>query len=260
MFHSFRNARMATTAKFAGAVLIAASVSAGTAAADDISEVAVTNTGKLSVKVVILNTTGGEIGRTSGFITGNGGSGKVTLQKTVNKYHWEVFAKGPDGRQDVDVCDKKRDISTPSITVHCDYTKAEKKPAAAPAAAPPAVAAGQQQANKTIKASFSNLPPRPDDLKTMNLKESDVIMNIETTDKLAQKTESFSLPVGVKTIDLTTDASGNAHLSFKISFGDKVCFTGTVDGKLGATPAGKIGKVAVIQLTSNNPVSCAVQL
>ena len=50
-----RNSRMATTAKFAAAVLIAASIGAGTAAADDISDVKVTNSGKLPVKVVILN-------------------------------------------------------------------------------------------------------------------------------------------------------------------------------------------------------------
>jgi hypothetical protein len=105
-------------------------IGAVTAAADDISEVAVSNTGKLPVKVVILNTTFGELGRSSSpdFISGNSGHGTVHLKSKVKTYHWEVFALGADGQQDKEPCDKKRDVSASSITVHCDHTMTAAKP------------------------------------------------------------------------------------------------------------------------------------
>ena len=262
MSHNFRNSRMATTAKFAGAVLIPVMISAGTAAADDISEVNVTNSGKLPVKVVILNITWGELGRTSSpdFISGSGGSGKVTLKKKVNQYHWEAFALGPDGRQDKEPCDSdhKSGVSAPSIKAQCDHTMAGQTPA--PAAAPPPAAAAAAPANKTIRASFSNVPPRPDDLKAMSLKESDAEMTVEYTDLVAHKTERVPLPVGVKTIELAIDASGSAHLSYKIFFRGAVCFSGSKDGSLGADPAGKVGRVVALQLRSIKPPTCALQM
>jgi hypothetical protein len=158
MFHNFRNSRMATTA-IAGAVFIPVLIGAGTAAADDISVVNVTNSGKLPVKVVILNITFGELGRTSSpeFVSGSGGGGKATLKTKVNQYHWEAFAKGPDGRQDIEPCDSdhRRGVSASSITAHCDHTMAAQTPAPAPqktpapAPAPPPTAAVAPPANKT---------------------------------------------------------------------------------------------------------------
>lgn len=120
-----RNSRMATTAKFAAAVLIAASIGAGTAAADDISDVKVTNSGKLPVKVVILNLSFGRLSTSNPeFISGSGGGGTAHLSPKVNAYHWEAFAKGPDGRQDTEPCDSdhRHGVSASSITVHCDHT------------------------------------------------------------------------------------------------------------------------------------------
>lgn len=118
MFRTLQNA-LATVGKSGiSAVLIAALLGVDTAAAEDISEVSVTNTGKLPVRIVILNTTFGELGRTADFITR---SGKVTLQKKVSKYHWEAFARG-----DPVPCVKQQNVSAPSITVRCDRTKAEE--------------------------------------------------------------------------------------------------------------------------------------
>jgi hypothetical protein len=121
----FRNTRMAITAKFAAAVLIAALIGAGTAAADDISDVKVTNSGKLPVKVVILNLSFGRLSTSNPeFISGSGGGGTAHLSPKVNAYHWEAFAKGPDGRQDAEPCDSdhRHGVSASSITVHCDHT------------------------------------------------------------------------------------------------------------------------------------------
>ena len=127
---TWRNSRTAMTAKFAGTILITALIGAVTAAADDISVVSVTNSGKLPVKVVILSEPGfGELGRSSSpdFISG---SGTVHLKSKVKTYHWEVFAKGPDGRQDSEPCDSdhRRGVTASSITVRCDHTMTAAKP------------------------------------------------------------------------------------------------------------------------------------
>jgi hypothetical protein len=231
MLHTSRNIR--TAAKFAGTILITALIAVVTAAADDISMVSVTNSGKLPLRVVILSEPGfGELGRSSSpdFISASGGNGKITLKNKVNKYHWAVFAKGPDGRQDGEPCDSdhRKGVSASSITVGCDHTIAEQK---RPPAPPPATAS--PPANHTVRASFSNVSPRPDDLKAMNLKESDAEMTVEFTDLVAKKTQTFPLPVGVKDIVLTLDASGNAHLTYKVSFLGVPCFSGSADGTLG---------------------------
>jgi hypothetical protein len=255
-----RNSRTATTAKFAGTILITALIGAVTAAADDISEVAVTNSGKLRLKVVILSEPGfGELGRSSSpdFISGNSGHGTVHLKSKVKTYHWEVFALGPDGHQDTEPCDSdhRKGVSASSITVGCDHTMTAAKPPA-----PPPAATAAPPVNQTVRASFSNVPPRPDDLKAMNLKESDAEMTIEFTDLVAKKTQTFPLPVGVKDIVLTLDASGSAHLTYKVSFRGAPCFSGSADGTLGASPAGRVGKVVALQLRSINPPSCAVRM
>ena len=104
------------------------------------------------------------------------------------------------------------------------------------------------------------MPLRPDDLKAMNLKESDAEMTVEFTDLVAKKTQTFPLPVGVKDIVLTLDASGSAHLTYKVSFRGALCFSGSADGTLGASPAGRVGKVVALQLRSINPPSCAVRM
>jgi hypothetical protein len=120
MFPTIRDRRMATTAKSVGAALIATVIGAGTAAADDAWEVTVKNDGKLPLKVVILNKDFGEVGRTSDFITDT-----VTLKldpKKKSAYHWEAFARG-----DPVPCATQQNVSTSSITVHCDHTKAEER-------------------------------------------------------------------------------------------------------------------------------------
>ena len=61
MSHTFRNSRMATTAKFAGAVLIPGLISVGTAAADD--TLSVTNKSEMAVMVLILDIGKNELGR-----------------------------------------------------------------------------------------------------------------------------------------------------------------------------------------------------
>jgi hypothetical protein len=179
-----RNSRTATTAKFAGTILITALIGAVTAAADDISEVAVTNSGKLRLKVVILSEPGfGELGRSSSpdFISGNSGHGTVHLKSRVKTYHWEVFALGPDGHQDTEPCDSdhRRGVSASSITVGCDHTIAGgKKPA--PPAAPPVAAAtapptnsaqsgGQQKAECPVNERRSDMscPPKSPDVQQL---------------------------------------------------------------------------------------------
>src|SRR5579872_273538 len=135
MFHTIRNTLMAATAKSTGAVLIAALISTGTAAADDISKVTGNIVGKVPLRVVILSADGRfrDIGRTSEFKTGNF---SIDLKEKVSKYHWEVFAKG-----ELSPCDKKRDVATSSITAKCE----EK-----------AAARGVQQGSDTISLMINN--------------------------------------------------------------------------------------------------------
>ena len=138
MFRTFRNTLMATTTKSAGAVLIAALISTGTAVADDISKVTGNIGGNIPLKVVILSADGRfrEIGRTPDYKTG---SFSIDLKEKVSKYHWEVFAP-----KDVEPCDKKRDETKSSLNVKCLRSKAEEKPPSPTAAPSPQQGSGQQ--------------------------------------------------------------------------------------------------------------------
>jgi hypothetical protein len=93
---------------------------ATSAPAGSISTVTVNNTGKLPLKVVILDMGKSDIGRTADYKTGSIGS--ITLKTTVSKYHWEVFAPG-----DVEPCQVGHDETRLSITVGCQVSKAEEK-------------------------------------------------------------------------------------------------------------------------------------
>lgn len=117
-----RTLRIATMAECAGAVLIAASIGAGTAAADDKWQLAVSNTGDIPVKVVVLDASSFRDitdSRSPEFIPKGSGTVKV---KQKGAYHVEVFAKG-----DVTPCWKQRGFSasTSSVTVHCEHTMAQ---------------------------------------------------------------------------------------------------------------------------------------
>jgi hypothetical protein len=114
-----RSVRMATMAGCAGAILIAASVGVGAAAADDKWQLTVTNSGDIPVKVVVLDAASFKDitdSRSPEFIPKGSGTVKV---KQKGSYHVEVFAKG-----DVQPCWKQRGFSasTSSVTVRCDHT------------------------------------------------------------------------------------------------------------------------------------------
>lgn len=97
----------------------------------------VTNTGRIPLKVVILDAVKfTEVGRSPDYRIG---SIVVDLSQHVSKYHWEVFAPG-----DKEPCLKQRDETKPAITVRCDHTKeSEKLPPL-----PPAVTVGGIWADK----------------------------------------------------------------------------------------------------------------
>ena len=122
MASNIRNNWMQTTAKAGAVVLITTCIGAGTAAADDSWNLTVNNSGSVPLKVVILDSNGVDIGRSAEFFKG---SGTVTVKKK-GPYRWEVFAPG-----EREPCQKQRDVSSSSISVHC-----EPKAAAVPAPKP----------------------------------------------------------------------------------------------------------------------------
>jgi hypothetical protein len=79
-------------------------------------KVTVTNGGQVPLKVVILDTSFVDIGRTADYQTG---SFDIRLKHGVAKYHWEVFTPGA-----VEPCDKRRNITTDAITVQCQRPRA----------------------------------------------------------------------------------------------------------------------------------------
>jgi hypothetical protein len=90
-------------------------------AAAGVLTVTVNNTGKIPLKVVILDMSKNDIGRTPDYKTGS--IPPITLKQNVTKYHWEVFAPG-----DVEPCQIGHDETKSSITVQCQRSKAEEKP------------------------------------------------------------------------------------------------------------------------------------
>jgi hypothetical protein len=197
MFHTLRNVRTATTAKFAGTILITALIGAVTAAADDISEVSVTNSGKLPLKVVILSEPGfGDLGRSSSIVSGHSGHGTVHLKSKVKTYHWEVFALGPDGQQDKEPCDSdhRKGVSASSITVGCDHTIAEqKKPPAPPPAAtaaqptPPPTSSGQPKPPPNLRLpSRAELEKDIDDVENDLAKVDGELSKVNSKEKLEE--------------------------------------------------------------------------
>jgi hypothetical protein len=132
-----RSVRMATMGECAGAILIAASVGVGAAAADDKWQLTVTNSGDIPVKVVVLDAASFKDitdSRSPEFIPKGSGTVKV---KQKGSYHVEVFAKG-----DPQPCWKQRGFSasTSSVTVRCDHTMTK-----APTAETPNVHGGPPQ-------------------------------------------------------------------------------------------------------------------
>jgi hypothetical protein len=92
----------------------------GTLITQEFSTVTVNNTGKMPLKVVILDMGKIDIGRTPDYKSGS--LPPITLKMPVSKYHWEVFAPG-----DVEPCQIGHDETKSSITVGCQRSKADEK-------------------------------------------------------------------------------------------------------------------------------------
>lgn len=86
-----------------------------------LEKVAVTNSGQVPLKVVVLDSGLVDIGRTSDYKTG---SFSIQLKKGVVKYHWQVFAPGAK-----EPCQQQRDETKSSISVQCQRPKAADKAA-----------------------------------------------------------------------------------------------------------------------------------
>jgi hypothetical protein len=112
------------------------------ATADNISTVTVNNDGKVPLKVVILDMGKYDIGRTPDYKLGD--MPPITLKQKVSKYHWEVFAPGAQ-----EPCQVGHDETRSSITVHCQPSKAEEKPAT-PVSLPLPVEIGKKWADKCL--------------------------------------------------------------------------------------------------------------
>ena len=122
MFHIFRNSRTATTAKFAGALLILGLIGASTAAADD--KLTVTNNSGMPVMVVILDNGKNELGRQriEKNATGTVSSTKAGVFITKNASYAEAFRWEPPEREPCYV----GKVSGFSVTVKCDANKADE--------------------------------------------------------------------------------------------------------------------------------------
>jgi hypothetical protein len=157
MFSNIRNKGMQTTAKAGAIVLITACIGAGIAAADDSWNLSVNNSGSVPLKVVILDSNGVEIGRSADFFKG---SGSVTVKKK-GPYRWEVFAPG-----ERDPCQKQRDVSSSSVSVHC-----EPKAAATPAPAKTADVPPKPAPTPTPPPPPPKVPPVQTDSTGCSLKD-----------------------------------------------------------------------------------------
>jgi hypothetical protein len=161
MLSYIRNDWMRATAKAGAAALITACIGAGTADADDSWKLTVNNSGSVPLKVTILDPNGMDItaDRSAEFIKG---SGTVTVKKK-GPYRWEAFAPG-----EREPCQKQRDVSSSSISVHCE-PKAAAAPAPAKTAAAPAAPA--RAAASSSSPPPSKLPPLQTDSTGCSLKD-----------------------------------------------------------------------------------------
>jgi hypothetical protein len=101
---------------------------------------------------------------------------------------------------------------------------------------------------------LENMAPPSEDLKKMNLEETDAALTIEVTDKLTAKTETVSLAVGeLKTIDVSEDSKGLVHYSIAPSFRGNTCLRLDYNGI-------QLSRPVRLQLKSKSPTQCTAQL
>jgi hypothetical protein len=248
MSQTFRDTLMATTAKSAGALLIAGSIGASTAAADD--KLTVTNNGAIPLTVNVLDKDKRELDKKRIEKNAN-----ATLSKTGVSITWvQAFRLN-----EKEPCYVKKDPGS-SIAVKC----AEKVAATGVQGGQPQTGsqpqgAGQQQAKTAVThITLDNFPPTPAELNAMGLKESDVLMDVEATDLVDQRKQTFSMPVGTKTIDFTVDSTGKMRMALKVSFRGKACFSSTTDKNVGTTSTGRVSVIR-FKLTSTAPTCAIVQ-
>jgi hypothetical protein len=248
MSQTFRDTLMATTAKSAGALLIAGSIGASTAAADD--KLTVTNNGAIPLTVNVLDKDKRELDKKRIEKNAN-----ATLSKTGVSITWvQAFRLN-----EKEPCYVKKDPGS-SIAVKC----AEKVAATGVQGGQPQTGsqpqgAGQQQAKTAVThITLDNFPPTPAELNAMGLKESDVLMDVEATDLVDQRKQTFSMPVGTKTIDFTVDSTGKMRMALKVSFRGKACFSSTTDKNVGPTSTGRVSVIR-FKLTSTAPTCAIVQ-
>jgi hypothetical protein len=117
----------------------------------------------------------------------------------------------------------------------------------------PGTAVSQPQGNVQRNVTLENLAPRPDDLRTMNIKESDAELRIEITDMAIPDLMSYSVTLPVrqsKTISAWT-VSGKGHLSLKVSFRGKMC--------LDFSPQGSLNSRYKFRLRAISPPACSLE-
>jgi hypothetical protein len=259
MSQTFRNTLMATTAKSAGALLIAGSIGASTAAADD--KLTVTNNGAIPLTVNVLDKDKRELDKKRIEKNAN-----ATLSKTGVSITWvQAFRLN-----EKEPCYVKKDPGS-SIAVKCAEKVAatgvqggQPQTGSQPQGGQPQTGsqpqgAGQQQAKTAVThITLDNFPLTPAELNAMGLKESDVLMDVEATDLVDQRKQTFSMPVGTKTIDFTVDSTGTMRMALKVSFRGKACFSSTTDKNVGTTSTGRVSVIR-FKLTSTAPTCAIVQ-
>jgi hypothetical protein len=207
MFRTFRNMN---AAKSTGVAFIAALIFTGTAAADEFSKVTGNISGKVPLKIVILNDKLVEIGRTSDYQTG---SFSISLRDKVSKYHWEAFAKGESNP-----CDKNRDVTASSITTLPRPHTCEPKAAAATG-----VQNGEQGGLQTITVTINNQSEVPVTVKFKDAANGDVSKPVKE-----KSTES----VGNVKIDKSK------QITWEATYNSKQCAIGIVSDTINVTKCG----------------------
>jgi hypothetical protein len=222
MYSTFRNMPVETVAKSTAVVFTAAFMTAligvGTAAADEFSKVTGNITGKVPLKIIILNDKSVEIGRTSDYQLG---SFSIPLREQgkdakVGRYRWEAFAKGDAGP-----CDKDRDVTTSSIPAVPRAHACEPKAAAA--GAPGAAQGGGQAGVETIGVTINN--------------QSDVPVTVKFTDAANGEFTTFvkeksSQSAGRVKIDKSKP------IQWEATYNSKQCAVGTVSETINVTKCG----------------------